>query len=91
MLKVGWNMNNSNVLAILAQKSNKVLLLDQRKPMQSFSVLEHKNGVINSFGWHPASQGNICTVGDDGLALIWELQNIDDMVNSSGYGGAPDS
>jgi len=50
--------------------------------MLFFSSLPHKEGDINAFAWHPNNANHICTVGNNGQALIWEISNLDDSRDS---------
>jgi len=56
--------------------SSSALILDIRSP--SLPALELNKGhtqSINSIAWAPNSANHICTVGEDSLALMWDISS----------------
>ena len=69
---VQWNARNSNILAAVAEDDSNVLLFDKRKPNVIVETLCHDNKVTG-IAWSPAEANLICSVGEGGRALIWDL------------------
>ena len=75
LVRVAWNKNNKNVLAVVAMNDNSVTLLDTRKqsPLHTSKLIFHK-APVNHLAWAPHSAYHICSVSDDKQALIWDLK-----------------
>ena len=75
-VRVAWNQQDERYLAALAKDSRHVLILDTRYPSLPVAELEKHKGLVNAIAWAPHSSCHICTAGDDGQALIWDLKAI---------------
>ena len=69
---VKWNLQDENCMAVVAQDDNNVLLFDKRRPGQIVEKLtsEHK---VTAIAWSPDKANMICSVYEQGRALIWDL------------------
>ena len=59
-------------MAVVAQDDSNVLLFDKRRPNQILDTL-NRSSKVNSISWSPAAANLICSVHEDGNALIWDL------------------
>ncbi len=85
LLRLSWNKVDPNILATFQMDSSKVVLLDvrycskfclnsdHRSPAYPLAELSGHEGFINALSWAPHSANHLCTVGDDALALIWDV------------------
>ena len=69
---VKWNLQDKNMMAVVAENDTKVLLFDKRKPNHIVETLNHESKV-NAIAWSPAQANMICSVVEGGNALIWDL------------------
>jgi len=51
------------------------MLFDKRKPSQIMEQLCHESKVT-AIAWSPSEANMICSVGEGGRALIWDLNDI---------------
>ena len=73
---VRWNHKNPPLMAVVAQDDNKVLLFDKRKPYTVYETLYHGDNPehpVTAIAWSPDNENMICSVGEAGNALIWDL------------------
>eukprot|EP00826_Nyctotherus_ovalis_P033343 TRINITY_DN2696_c0_g4_i1.p1 TRINITY_DN2696_c0_g4~~TRINITY_DN2696_c0_g4_i1.p1 ORF type:complete len:212 (-),score=33.05 TRINITY_DN2696_c0_g4_i1:162-797(-) len=80
-VRLAWNRENPNLLAIVAMNSTKVYILDLRFPMTAMHELCGHGNYVNSIAWAPTSRyqlskrsAHIATGGDDAQTLIWDLE-----------------
>jgi len=83
ILRIGWNRKEPNYMAALVMDSSKFLLLDIRVPSLPVAEMEHKTvshpkklKSVNAIQWAPHSASHICSAGDDGQTLIWDVSAI---------------
>lgn len=76
LVRVAWNRQDARYLATIAQDENRVVVLDIRYPTIPIAELEKHTGPVNALIWAPHSSSHLCTAGDDGQALIWDLTSI---------------
>ena len=69
---VKWNHKNPNLMAVVAEEDTNVYLFDKRRPNTIFETLPHRSKV-NAIAWCPHDSGLICSVGEGGNALIWDI------------------
>lgn len=55
-VRLAWNREDSNLLAIIMMNSNKVSILDLRYPMTSLHELCGHSNYVNSIAWAPTSR-----------------------------------
>ena len=55
---------------------NYITLLDTRKPLMPVGKLNHHKECVNAISWAPNSNSYICSVGDDKMSLIWNLEDM---------------
>ncbi|KAG2392315.1 hypothetical protein C9374_012567 [Naegleria lovaniensis] len=73
LLRLAWNKQDLNYVACIGMDSNRIVVLDVRYPgMPLMELCGHKMPV-NGIAWAPHSAHHLCSVGDDGQALIWDI------------------
>nr|AMQ23637.1 WD repeat transcription factor 2 [Silene littorea] len=87
LLRLAWNKRDLRYMATVLMDSNKVVVLDIRSPTMPVAELERHSGGVNAIAWAPQSGSHICSGGDDGQALIWEVPSVNG-VGGGGGGGA---
>nr|AAC18914.1 AN11 [Petunia x hybrida] len=76
LLRLAWNKQDLRYMATILMDSNKVVILDIRSPAMPVAELERHQASVNAIAWAPQSCRHICSGGDDGQALIWELPTV---------------
>ena len=69
-------INNNLVICCFVDKSN-IYVLDKRKPDNPYAILEGHLNVVNNAIWAPKSNTNVISVGDDKMALVWDIYGDD--------------
>lgn len=79
-MRVAWNKNNKNYVAVITINEPSVTLLDTRKsnanPSPTPTKLSFHRAPVNQLAWAPHSSFHICSVSDDMQALIWDLKKM---------------
>uniref|UniRef100_A0A0N4ZLQ8 WD_REPEATS_REGION domain-containing protein n=1 Tax=Parastrongyloides trichosuri TaxID=131310 RepID=A0A0N4ZLQ8_PARTI len=75
LVRVQWNPTDENYLATLASNSNRISIIDIRKPCTLMKKCDNASSNMNSMAWSQCSRWNICTAGGDKQALIWQLKD----------------
>ena len=65
------------------------MLFDKRKPSQIVEQLNHESK-ITAIAWSPSEANLICSVGEGGRALIWDLNDSYSTVIEDGEALAHD-
>lgn len=73
LLRVEYNKQDPNYLAVVVMDSNKTAILDIRMPAKAVAEPQGHASCVNALAWAPHSAAHICTAGDDAQALIWDL------------------
>ncbi|XP_049396191.1 protein TRANSPARENT TESTA GLABRA 1-like [Solanum stenotomum] len=76
LLRLAWNKQDLRYMATILMDSNKIVILDIRSPAMPVAELERHQASVNAIAWAPQSCRHICSAGDDGQALIWELPTV---------------
>ncbi|KAK4351033.1 hypothetical protein RND71_030346 [Anisodus tanguticus] len=76
LLRLAWNKQDLRYMATILMDSNKIVILDARSPAMPVAELEKHQASVNAITWAPQSCRHICSAGDDGQALIWELPTV---------------
>ncbi|KAL0304496.1 UNVERIFIED_CONTAM: protein TRANSPARENT TESTA GLABRA 1 [Sesamum radiatum] len=76
LLRLAWNKQDLRYMATTLMDSNKIVILDIRSPTMPVAELERHNASVNAIAWAPQSCRHICSAGDDGQALLWELPTV---------------
>ncbi|KAL3653739.1 Rhombotin-1 [Castilleja foliolosa] len=76
LLRLAWNKQDLRYMATILMDSNKILILDIRTPGIPVAELERHGGSVNAVSWAPQSCRHICSAGDDGQALLWDLPTV---------------
>ncbi|KAL6776091.1 LWD1 [Auxenochlorella protothecoides x Auxenochlorella symbiontica] len=82
LVRLGWNRADPRFMAVLAAGSAEVVVLDVRRPAAPLARLARHTAPANVLAWAPHSACHLCSAGDDGAALIWD-------VGALGGGGGP--
>lgn len=76
LLRLQFNRMNPNMLATFHMDSSSVLVLDIRYPSTpTVELVKSHQGSINGISWSPTQEGQLCTGGDDGQVLVWDIHN----------------
>ncbi|KAL5545793.1 hypothetical protein UlMin_005480 [Ulmus minor] len=73
LLRLEWNKFDPRFMATFAMDSNKVVILDIRFPTTPLMELCKHKGSVNAISWSPRIGRQLCSVGDDSRALIWDV------------------
>ncbi|WOL05744.1 hypothetical protein Cni_G14475 [Canna indica] len=73
LLRLAWNKVDRCYMAATMMDSNRVVVLDIRSPAAPVAELQRHRASVNAIAWAPQAARHICSAGDDGQALIWEL------------------
>nr|DAD28884.1 TPA_asm: hypothetical protein HUJ06_030352 [Nelumbo nucifera] len=73
LLRVEWNKADPKFIATVGMDSNKVVIMDIRFPTYPIVELRRHRGSVNAIAWSPHVGRQLCSVGDDSRALIWEV------------------
>lgn len=84
LLRVAWNKTDPRYIGAITMDSNKVVVLDIRVPPLPVAELVRHRGSVNAIAWAPRSGRHLCSGGDDGQALIWEVDNGSGVVGGDG-------
>ncbi|KAL3342377.1 hypothetical protein AABB24_026411 [Solanum stoloniferum] len=76
LLRLAWNKQDLRYMATILMDNNKIVILDIRSPAMPVAELERHQASVNAIAWAPQSCRHICSAGDDGQALIWELPTV---------------
>jgi len=72
LLRVAWSHVEPTMIALVAQNSASVVIVDTRKPTIPHSEFHGHTACVNEITWSPSST-HLCSVGDDGAAMIWDV------------------
>lgn len=93
LLRLEWNKADPRFMATIGMDSNKVVILDIRFPTTPLMELKKHKESVNAISWESRIGRQLCSVGDDSRALMWEVvspnirQDIDaDMDPMMWYG-----
>ncbi|KAJ6914611.1 hypothetical protein NC651_016784 [Populus alba x Populus x berolinensis] len=73
LLRLEWNKRDPRFIATVGMDSNKVVILDIRFPTTPLMELCKHKASVNAISWSPCTGRQICSVGDDSRALLWEV------------------
>ncbi|KAL5739999.1 hypothetical protein ACOSP7_028881 [Xanthoceras sorbifolium] len=73
LLRLEWNKADPRLMATVGMDSNRVVVLDIRFPTTPLLDLSKHKGSVNAISWAPCIGRQLCSVGDDSTALIWEV------------------
>ena len=83
LIRLEWNKQDPNYLAVITMDSNCVVILDIRVPSLPAAKLQGHSQCVNSLAWAPHSSCHISTAGDDNQALIWDLSSMNQPLDGS--------
>uniref|UniRef100_A0ACD5ZHM4 Uncharacterized protein n=2 Tax=Avena sativa TaxID=4498 RepID=A0ACD5ZHM4_AVESA len=84
LLRLAWNRYDLRYMAALLMDSSAVVVLDIRAPGVPVAELHRHAGCVNAVAWAPQAARHLCSAGDDGQALIWELPEMPAAVPTEG-------
>lgn len=84
LLRLAWNRFDLRYMAALLMDSSAVVVLDIRSPGVPVAELHRHRGCVNAVTWAPQATRHLCSAGDDGQALIWELPETAAAVPAEG-------
>ena len=61
LLRVAWNKQDPNYVAVIGAESERVIILDVRVPSVAVTELTGHVGPVNSVAWAPHSAHHICS------------------------------
>lgn len=74
LVRLAWNKQDPNFIAVMNVDSNKLLVLDIRFPSLAVTeLISNSKSSFNSMSWAPHSSGHLCSADDDGQVLVWEI------------------
>ncbi|KAM6547638.1 hypothetical protein CsatB_019314 [Cannabis sativa] len=73
LLRLEWNKFDPRYMATFGMDSNKIVVLDIRVPTTPLVELCRHKGSVNAISWSPPLGKQLCSVGDDSRALIWDV------------------
>ncbi|KAJ1703001.1 hypothetical protein LUZ63_002780 [Rhynchospora breviuscula] len=73
LLRLAWNKSDLRYMAAILMDSNRIIILDIRSPAIPVAELQRHRACVNTLAWAPQAPRHLCSAGDDGQALIWEL------------------
>ncbi|KAI3378169.1 hypothetical protein SNEBB_004830 [Seison nebaliae] len=76
LLRLSWNAVDDHYIATIALRSSDVFIFDIRVPSTPVARLTSHVAPVNAVCWAPHSACHIVTVGDDSLALIWDVSRV---------------
>ncbi|EMD44504.1 WD repeatcontaining protein, partial [Entamoeba histolytica KU27] len=77
LLRLAWNHFDPNFIATFSSDSNKIIVIDARKPAVPYTELALHQSNVNAICWSPHSSTHICSASTDRKALIWDLYPIE--------------
>ncbi|XP_072955817.1 protein TRANSPARENT TESTA GLABRA 1 [Typha angustifolia] len=73
LLRLAWNKADPRYMATILMDSSRVVVLDIRSPAVPVAELQRHRACVNAISWAPQASRHLCSAGDDGQTLIWEL------------------
>lgn len=79
--KIAYNTENSYLISAVVWDNDTVHIIDSRVAMSSLVDLKSHTSAVTGTAWAPQSGTHICSVGEDKLVLIWNVESQMDNVN----------
>jgi len=73
LLRLAWSSVNKYHIATIAEDIPGVILIDIRRPSRALGALLQQDLCVNHLAWAPHSANHLLCGTDDGLALIWDV------------------
>lgn len=87
LLRLEWNKADPRFMATIGVDSAKVVILDIRFPTAPLAELNRHRGSVNAVSWAPRVGRQLCSVGDDSRALIWDVLGAAGLCSEGGSTG----
>ncbi|XP_008797643.1 protein TRANSPARENT TESTA GLABRA 1-like [Phoenix dactylifera] len=84
LLRLAWNKTDLRYMATILMDSNRVVIIDIRTPTVPVAELQRHHASVNAVAWAPQAARHICSAGDDGQALLWEVPAAGATVSPDG-------
>ncbi|KAI4300512.1 hypothetical protein L6164_033882 [Bauhinia variegata] len=84
LLRLEWNKADPRFMAIVGMDSNKVVIMDIRLPTTPLTELNKHKRSVNAVSWSPQIGRQLCSVGDDSMAMIWEVGGTELQAGNGG-------
>ena len=78
IIKLSWNRQNIDQIASISLQRNTVQIINACSNEKVRRELKSHSENVNAMAWAPHTNSHLCTVGEDGFAYIWDLQNLED-------------
>lgn len=75
LLRLAWNKQDDRFVATFEADSSKVLILDWRKSTEPVCEISGHTASVNSISWSPHSRSLICSAGEDGSAIKYDISS----------------
>lgn len=75
LVRLACSSYNANQVAVLAEDSRAVRILDLRNVGVPLYTLEHHSAPVNAIGWHP-TKNMLLTGGDDCQVLVYDFSSL---------------
>eukprot|EP00186_Timspurckia_oligopyrenoides_P001832 CAMPEP_0182446340 /NCGR_PEP_ID=MMETSP1172-20130603/4138_1 /TAXON_ID=708627 /ORGANISM="Timspurckia oligopyrenoides, Strain CCMP3278" /LENGTH=359 /DNA_ID=CAMNT_0024642255 /DNA_START=147 /DNA_END=1226 /DNA_ORIENTATION=+ len=90
LLRVAWNKQDPNYLAVLEMSSNGIMLIDLRVPLYPLAELVQRaprlsvdrrqrvllRDPVNAFQWAPHSPRHLISGGELGVSYVWDISSV---------------
>ena len=85
LLRLSWNYYDVNFISTFIADSNKIVVLDVRKPAIPYAELTMHQSSINGMKWCPNSSTHMCSCSTDRKCLIYDLYPIEQGKNPTAF------
>ena len=76
IIKLAWNLHNSNIIAALSMEKNVIYIFDSRANTNiSMDELNFHKEPVTGIVWSPDSPSQLCSVSEDCCVVISNIQN----------------
>ncbi|XP_031496098.1 WD repeat-containing protein LWD2-like [Nymphaea colorata] len=91
LLRLAWNKRDPRYIATVLMDCSRVVVLDIRMPAVPVVELDRHQASVNAVSWAPHTSRHLCSVGDDGQALIWEMPTVMSPTGTVDFGCGEDA
>jgi len=68
---------DTNYIATFGMDLRKIVIVDVRDPTEAVVEIPRAHAQpVNAIAWDPTSTTRLCSVGDDGIANVWDLSQL---------------
>ncbi|KAK1305182.1 Protein TRANSPARENT TESTA GLABRA 1 [Acorus calamus] len=73
LLRLAWDKMDRRYMATFAMDGDRVVVIDIRSPTAPAAEMKGHRAAVNAVAWEPRGGRHLCSGGDDGQALMWDL------------------